>query len=385
MGSIATNLRDSVQAGIRAWVRRLVTLLLNPWSEEKRRAVLARALSRDDRGIDVYASCAPRHRRQNAERYITPLLKARKAVHYQSTLSIRNVTAAEIFVLWGIGVSKKKIAFQQVQQCLGRPLLIVEDGFIRSLDIGLSGEPALSIILDDTTAYYDATKISRLQRLLEEGPALAPAETQRARKAIDLIVAKRVSKYNHAPNLSTHVGPPGRKKLLLIDQKFGDHSVEFGLASEATFKRMLQDALARTDCDVIVKQHPDAIKGGKSSYFNNERLAGLDATGRLFPILYDVNPYALLNAIDEVYVVTSGMGFEALMAGKKVRCYGMPFYAGWGITQDHLTVPFRTRRRTVEDVFHYAYIMCSRYYHPEREQLVEVEELVNYIADRRGW
>ncbi|MGJ7724790.1 capsular polysaccharide export protein, LipB/KpsS family [Escherichia coli] len=30
--------------------------------------------------------------------------------------------------------------------------------------------------------------------------------------------------------------------------------------------------------------------------------------------------------------MTSLSGFEALLHGKRVFCYGMPFYAGWGLT-----------------------------------------------------
>ena len=38
--------------------------------------------------------------------------------------------------------------------------------------------------------------------------------------------------------------------------------------------------------------------------------------------------------MDRVYVVSSTMGFEALLAGKSVTCFGMPWYAGWGATDD---------------------------------------------------
>ena len=32
--------------------------------------------------------------------------------------------------------------------------------------------------------------------------------------------------------------------------------------------------------------------------------------------------------------MTSLVGFDALLRGKKVVIYGQPFYAGWGLTQD---------------------------------------------------
>lgn len=380
MQEILRSFDASLMAGLSWFVQHLSVLFHGTWPEEKRQKVLERALSNEGEGITAYASYAGPDRAQSAELHLTSLLRAQRAIYYRHKHHAWKCAAAEVFVLWGINMTPRKVAFRTLQRLLGRPLLIVEDGFIRSIDIGLSGAPGLSIILGDTTAYYDATQPSRLQRLLETGPDLTPAQTQRARKAIDAIVAKRVSKYNHAPNLPVHIGTPGRKKLLLIDQRFGDQSVASGLASEATFERMLVDALQRVDCEVVVKQHPDTIKGGKSSYFSDARLANYHATGRLFPIRHDVNPYALLAVVDEIYVATSGMGFEALMAGKTVHCYGMPFYAGWGATLDRLTLPERTRQRAVEDIFHYAYITCSRYYHPERKQLVEVEELVDYIA-----
>lgn len=383
MKTILRRVDSFLMTGVSWLAQRSAVLVHGVWTEAKRRAVMERALSNDGDGLDAYTSYAGVDRTEGAERYLTELLRAKKAIYYRHKTDAWKAAAGEVFVLWGISQIPRKMAFRKLQQLLGRPLLIVEDGFIRSLDIGLSGEPGLSIILDDTTAYYDATQPSRLQRLLEAGPNMTPAEMQRARQAINLIVSKRVSKYNHAPNLKVQIGSPDRKKLLLIDQRFGDQSVASGLASEAAFEQMLKDALDRTDYEIIVKQHPDAIKGGKSSYFSNERLAKFNVTGRLLLICHDVNPYALLATVDEVYVATSGMGFEALMAGKTVHCYGMPFYAGWGVTQDRLTVPGRTRRRTVEDIFHYAYIMCSRYYHPERKQLVEIEDLVDYIASKR--
>ena len=45
--------------------------------------------------------------------------------------------------------------------------------------------------------------------------------------------------------------------------------------------------------------------------------------------LNDFWPY-----VDEVHTLTSLSGFEALLRNKKVVTYGMPFYAGWGLTTD---------------------------------------------------
>ncbi|MDO9452305.1 MAG: hypothetical protein Q7J29_05535 [Stagnimonas sp.] len=361
----------------------------NPSSLTLRPRAIDRIFSRTD-ALDVIAIPSSEHVWNNVQKYLLPMIRARRRVVSSKGLeSLKELASVDVFIQWGITPNVGKIKQAAVQRALGKPLLIIEDGFIRSLDIGLSGEPGLSIIMDDTTSYYDATKPSRLQRLLEDGPALTKAELARSRKAIQKIVETRVSKYNHAPNIPLNIGTPGRKKVLLVDQRFGDQSVASGLADEKTYERMLNDVLREhADCDIMIKQHPDAIKGGKSSYYSNERLY-MGGAGKyinnLFLINFDVNPYSLFELVDEVYVVTSGMGFEALMAGKIVHCYGAPFYAGWGITQDKVAVNGRTRKRKIEDVFHYSYIESSRYFHPEKNETVEVEELVDYIDKKRKW
>lgn len=321
------------------------------------------------------------------QQFVPKMLGARTVVSFfGERRKLKSLASVEIFFQWGIKPNKNKTLQHKMAKLLARPILFIEDGFIRSIDIGLSGEPTLSIIIDDKTAYYDATCTSRLQRLIESGPDLTYEQALRSRSAIKKVVKARVSKYNHAPDFSLKVGRPSRRKVLLVDQRFGDQSVISGLADESTFECMLQDVIIQyADHDIIIKQHPDAIKGGKSSYFSDDRLAFAKGMENLFLLNFDVNPYALLDIVDEVFVVTSGMGFEALMAGKTVHCYGVPFYSGWGLTSDKIPTPDRKRRRSLEDIFYYAYIESSRYFHPVRNCVVEVEELIDYIEFKRGF
>ena len=336
--------------------------------------------------LDVIAIPSSDQTLATTQQYLLPLMNARTLVTSGGgDLGLQDVASAELFLQWGLKENPEKLSQTVQARALGKQILIVEDGFVRSVGIGLSGEPGLSVLLDDTTAYYDATTPSRLERLLEAGPRLSAAEKLRARSAIDKIVASRVSKYNHAPDIQIQVGSAERPKVLLVDQRFEDQSVLCGGADETTFERMLADALReKPSHDILIKQHPDAITGGKSSYFSDERLAVFRATSdRIHTVAFDINPFALFDLVDEVYVATSGMGFEALLAGKTVHCYGTPFYSGWGLTQDRLPIERRTRARTIEDVFHFTYIDSSRYYHPGRAARVEVEELVDYIARKR--
>lgn len=349
----------------------------------KRPTAVERLFSKS--ALDVVAIPSTPVVQESSQRYFKDLVNAR---WLQSSREepLAKLASADIFFQWGITPTPAKQAQRLVATELGKPTVIVEDGFLRSVGIGLSGEPGLSIILDDTTAYYDATKPSRLERLLQSGPELTEDQQYRARRAIDLIVASRVSKYNSAPDLKMDIGNAGRRKVLIVDQRYGDQSVESGLANENSFSRMLEQALERhSDCDIIVKQHPDAIIGGKSSYFSVERMDAYRSYKNIFSIRADVNPYALFDIVEDVYVVTSGMGFEALMAGKNVHCFGAPFYAGWGLTNDDFPLSARrTRHRSIEDVFHYAYIEASRYFDPDKQELVEVEGIVKYLLEKKA-
>src|SRR5690606_15301856 len=69
-------------------------------------------------------------------------------------------------------------------------------------------------------------------------------------------------------------------------------------------------------------------------------------------------------AVDTVYTISSLAGFEALLRGRKVVTFGAPFYAGWGLTTDAIAFPRRTRRLTVEQLFHVAYMQYPVYFDP---------------------
>ena len=69
----------------------------------------------------------------------------------------------------------------------------------------------------------------------------------------------------------------------------------------------------------------------------------------------------LLSSVDEVHVLTSLAGFEALLRWKKVTCYGQPFYAGWGLTDDIVTPVRRTRRLTLDELVAGALILYPTY------------------------
>ena len=168
---------------------------------------------------------------------------------------------------------------------------------------------------------------------------------------------------------------------MAVDQTFGDLSIDYGLADAKSFDRMLEAALDENpDLLVVLKVHPEVIAGRKRGHFG--RLSTGTAT-RVRLLASDVDPSTVLESAHAVYVVTSQIGFEALLWGKPVRVFGMPFYAGWGQTADELVAPSRRRAVEISDLVHAALIEYPRYIDPDNGRRCSPERLMDWIALQR--
>jgi capsular polysaccharide export protein len=259
------------------------------------------------------------------------------------------------------------------------PYLALEDGFLRS--IGLSAaEPALSLVVDDLGIYYDARLPSRLETLLQADPRLdEPELLARAERFRRELVLAGVSKYNHAPDELPAELSEARELVLVADQTYDDASVSGALANERSFEQALACALEEhPDARVVVKVHPATVAGKKRGY-----LATLARSPRVLVVAQDVNPQALLRRTKHLYVVSSQLGFEALLAGVKVTCFGQAFYAGWGLTDDRQVSPRRTRRLTLAQLVAGALLLYPRYRHPLSLEPCEAERVLSHLALQR--
>lgn len=261
------------------------------------------------------------------------------------------------------------------------PYLSIEDGFLRSVGLGVDGHAPCSIVVDDLGIYYDATSESRLEAWLNSAE-FAPdaAELARAERCMASIRELRLSKYNQTPR-TFELGPrtPGRARVLVVDQTYGDMSVVLGLAAESSFSAMLEAARQENPgAEILVKGHPDVATGKKRGY-----LPALVVGDSARVISEAVNPIALLEQVDKVYVATSQLGFEALLLGKPVVCFGAPFYACWGLTDDRVRIARRQRRRSLAELFCAAYLRYARYVDPDTGQRCELERVIAYLAQHR--
>jgi len=241
------------------------------------------------------------------------------------------------------------------------------------------------LVEDNVGIYYDATTPSKLENILNSYDFSADKELMAdAKRAMAYMVEHNISKYNSAPLVDEQIVEKYelnavQKRVLLIAQTAGDASLEYGMLSAFTTDDMLNAAiLENPDAKIYLKIHPDVLSGKKKSDIDIA-----EAKKHCIIIEEDLNPLSLLKHFDKVYTKTSGMGFEALLAGCECVCFGMPFYAGWSVTTDKSTCTRRERKLSVEEVFAAAYILYTRYYNPYKKRDCDIFEVMQEIVKRR--
>ncbi|EHV5186678.1 capsular polysaccharide biosynthesis protein, partial [Campylobacter jejuni] len=253
--------------------------------------------------------------------------------------------------------------------------ILLEDGFIRSLNLGVENSPSFSMVKDDIGIYYDATMPSKLENLLNTYE-FKGEEIKQAKKAIELIKKYKISKYNNNLDIPDDYFQKDEKRVLIIAQTANDASLEFGLAKDFKTVDMIKDAIKENpDSKIYIKIHPDVLSGKKQSDLDINSLPK-----ECILISENFNPIALLEFFDKVYTKTSGMGFEALIQECECVCYGMPFYAGWGLTKDKLECKRRMQKRSLEEVFYAAYILYSEYFNPYLNQKSNIFDTIQTLA-----
>jgi capsular polysaccharide export protein len=257
----------------------------------------------------------------------------------------------------------------------GLPYIAFEDGFLRSLRPGPQQRP-VSMVADRSGIYYDARGPSDLETLLAAA-SFEPEERARARDFLHLISRHRLSKYNHGLEETPPVLLGSPKLVLIIDQTFGDASVAGALADGSTFRRMAEAARAENpDATVVARLHPETVSGAKRGYLS-ELAEGMGLKVCAEP----VSPWRLIDRQPHVYTVSSQFGFEALLAGCRVTCFGVPFYAGWGLTDDRGPVPARRgRQSSVEDLAAAVYLRYAKYFDCWQRGPVSPETAVDQLA-----
>ena len=298
-------------------------------------------------------------------------------------INIKNYSLIQYFfqksgIFYGWGRKKSGIKAMKLAKKFDTSFVLLEDGFIRSLGLGVNGSPSFSLVEDDVGIYYDATTPSRLENILNSYDFSSDTKLMRdAHRAIKLIKKHNISKYNNSKTLeSTFFKNKDEKRILVIAQTAGDASLKYGMLDDYTTDEMIDSAISQNPhAKIYLKIHPDVLSGKKKSDIDIE-----SAKKKCIIIEENLNPISLLKHFSKVYTKTSQMGFEALLVGCECVCFGMPFYAGWGITTDKSTCQRRKRKLRVEEVFAAAYILYTRYHNPYTNKDSDIIDTIESIV-----
>jgi len=259
-----------------------------------------------------------------------------------------DVVPGGLLVVWGAADVPSRLR-ECCQVCR------LEDGFLRSVGLGADMIRPLSWVMDRRGMYFDARQVSDLEFLLQNADFSGELQ-ERAARLRARIVQARLTKYNVGQG-QWHRPSTGREVILVPGQVETDASIRYGSPHVRSNLDVLKRVrAAHPQAYVIYKPHPDVTAG--------LRLRGdqeSDVVRHCDELVVDVSMDVLLEQVDAVHVMTSLAGFEALLRGRRVICYGHPFYAGWGLTEDVYPLERRTRRLSLDQLVVGALIMYPRY------------------------
>jgi capsular polysaccharide export protein len=252
----------------------------------------------------------------------------------------------------------------------------IEDGFIRSIGLGSDLTQPYSQVIDKRGIYFDPTQESDLEYYLNSYDFRQDkALLKRAENIQKLIIQNKISKYNADVNKALSL-PQDRITAVVIGQVEDDASIKFGANGMTNLQLLQRVKKNHPDKYLIFKPHPDVLSGNRVGNIDED-----EALQYCDEVVTEISISDVLEAVDEVHTMTSLTGFEGLLYGKKVYTYGMPFYAGWGLTTDEKVCDRRQRLLRLEELIAATYILYPRYISPKTKELCKVEQLISELKE----
>lgn len=316
---------------------------------------------------------------------LRPILSVRfkQVIFLKNLLHINQYqpTEQDCFAVWGKG--KPNITSEITVNYSAYTLIHIEDGFVRSVGLGSDLIRPHSLVLDASGIYFDPTKPSDLEHLLNDR-VFTDDDLQRARKVREFIVEHNITKYNidvcQSPKWLAQV--QGKSVILVPGQVEDDASIVYGCTDVKTNLALLKAArAAHPDGFVVYKVHPDVLaknRKGKVNWTELKQYADVIET--------ETSVVSCINACDVVHTMTSLTGFDALLRGKRVVVYGRPFYAGWGLTQDRGAAFEADRRKRIlslDELVAGALLHYPIYYDWELKGYTTCEATLNTLLKER--
>ncbi|MFK7850565.1 MAG: capsular polysaccharide biosynthesis protein [Akkermansiaceae bacterium] len=339
---------------------------------------LQQQIAKENSGTKITVGWVPWKRSIAEDYFRSPGCRLIHARNNEEALKVQKSFEDSQLLLWGS---------TECPQESNVPIVRVEDGFLRSVGLGASFHRPLSWICDDLGIYFAPKTPSRLERILETGD-FSETQLHDADIILKFLLKERLSKYNLRDDSTewNKAEAKGKKVILVPGQVELDASIKMGspvVQTNGDLLRKVRDE--EPDAFLIFKSHPDLVAGARHGQLlpsNAESVADL--------VVSKGDVIDWLELCDEVYTMTSTVGYEALIRGIPVRTYGLPFYAGWGLTNDLLECPRRTRKVTLLELVCATKICYPRYLNPLSGEFTTAIQAANLMAsgaivDNRPW
>lgn len=256
----------------------------------------------------------------------------------------------------------------------------IEDAFIRSVALGSGFAKPYSMGIDSRGIYFDPRKPSDLEYLLQNHQ-FSDELLERAKKVRADVLSSKFSKYNHLAHKEIEIDKAKYDKVILVTgQVEDDMSIKFGAygLNNSDLLQMVREH--HPEAYIIYKPHPDVLSGNRLGRVSNDVT---DKCANEIQTMVSID--SCIAVCDEVHTLTSGAGFDALLRGKKVFTYGMPFYAGWGLTVDYRQCERRRRQLSLDALVAATLIVFPRYISPKTGEFCEVEQTLEELKEEQEY
>ncbi|MBI0037005.1 glycosyltransferase [Gilliamella sp. B14384H2] len=261
-----------------------------------------------------------------------------------------------------------------------KPFYYIFTGFISNVMPPYGGAmpkfcSCISFIIDSKGYFNDGNVTTDLETLLNT-EQVNNKELLRTKNVINKIISNKISKYNNYNRDYLLYKEKDKKNVLVVQSDWEIYKKHYDI--NYNFDDMLNEAICNNpNSNIVIKFSHNCNESQRKRY--KSILRSLSDNLSVKFVEDNINPFDLINQIDEVYVHNDLIGFEALMCGKPVNVYGVPFYAGWGLTFDKIPLPRRKRQLSLEELFYIAYINYCIYVNPETKMICDIEEALEHL------
>lgn len=281
---------------------------------------------------------------------------------------------------WGYkpsGIKAKKLALRK-----NKKYILMEDGFIAKIPF-LKKDCLISMVLDTKAPYFDTSVITDLEQILiQKDPLKLPSEASDLLQRWRSLKPKKYSSFIKQTACFDSVNL--KNCVVIIDQIKGDAALDERITGKAPFQKILEFISSNyPEKTVLIKPHPRKGEG----FFNKKESAVGDYLKKYPQLKIEVLPPhfeldVIKENIQEVLVVNSLMGFELLLNNYKVRTFGSPWYAGWGLTSDEYLCERKLNSKkdlSLEFLFYCTYALYNVYVHPVTRKRCSFEDILDHI------